>query len=205
MRTTQNQCLSTNRTYLGNGEKVLGNVDDTGHLLDVLNAGLDGLGVVRPGAVEDVLDLLVLSLSPGLVAGATVLDDSTPDGEQADGDDGLLVHDVVLVAQGVDAEGGAGAEDGGLAEQAVAGEGVNDALGLLLGLLGGDIARVADGSGGNGREGTAGDGRSEEGSAYKGRRQQKCQVSVSVAGAANWVPRVVGWVIQRTGSAAHQS
>jgi hypothetical protein len=157
--------------FLGNGEEVLGNVDDTGHLLDVLNASLDGLSVVRPGAVEDVLDLLVLSLSPGLVAGTTVLDETTPDGEQADSDDGLLVHDVVLAAQGVDAEGSAGAEDGGLADEAVTGEGIEDALGLLLGLLGGDIARVADGSGGDGREGTAGDGRSEEGGAYKESRQ----------------------------------
>lgn len=155
-------------THLGNGEEVLGDVNDSGHLLDVVNAGLDGLGVVGPGAVEDALDLLVLSLGPSLVAGTTVLDEAAPDSEQADGNDGLLVHDIVLVAEGVDAEGGTGAEDGGLAEQAVAGEGVDDALGLLLGLLGGDIARVADSGDGDGRDGAAGDGRSEEGSAYKG-------------------------------------
>ncbi|KAI9171288.1 nucleolar complex protein [Paramyrothecium foliicola] len=144
----------------------LGDVNNTAHLLDTLNAGLDGLGVVGASAVKDVLDLLVLGLGPLLVGRATVLDEATPDGEQADGDDGLLVDDVVLVADGVDAQGGGAAEDGGLAEQAAAGESIDDALGLLLGVLGGHVARVAHGSAGHGREGSAGKSRSEEGSAY---------------------------------------
>lgn len=152
-------------SYLGNLKQTLGDVNNTTHLLHVVDAGLDGLGVVGTGAVEDVLDLLVLRLSPGLVAGATVLDEACPDGEQADGNDRLLVHDVVLIAEGVDAETGGAAEDGSLAEQAASGERVEDALGLLLGLLGRDVAGVANGGGGESRECSAGDGRSEERSA----------------------------------------
>lgn len=160
------QCPPPRKAYLGNLEQTLGDVDNTTHLLDVLNATLDGLGVVGTGAVEDVLDLLVLTLGPLLVDGATVLDQTTPDGEQADGNDGLLVHDVVLVADGVDAETCSTAEDGALAEQAATGEGIDDALSLLLGVLGGDIAGMSRGSGGDGRKGPASDGRSEERSAW---------------------------------------
>lgn len=147
--------------YLGNLEHGLGDVDNAAHLLDVLDAGLDGLGVVGTSGVEDALDLLVLALGPLLVGRATVLDETTPDGEQADGDDGLLVHDIVLGGEGVDGETGGGGEDGGLAQHAVAGEGVEDALGLLLGLLGRDAGAGMAG-GGKSRESSAGDGRSEE-------------------------------------------
>jgi hypothetical protein len=149
--------------FLGNLKQGLGDVDNTAHLLNTLNTGLDGLGVVGAGAVEDVLDLLILSLGPLLVGRASVLDEAAPDGEQADGDNGLLVDDVVLVADGVDAQGGGAAEDGRLAEQAATGKGVEDALGLLLGVLGGNIGGVADARGGQGREGTAGEDRSEGG------------------------------------------
>lgn len=171
--------------YLGNLEEALGDVDNTTHLLHVLDAGLDGLGVVGTSAVEDVLDLLVLSLSPGLVAGTAVLDETAPDGEQADGNDRLLVHDVVLIAEGVDAETGSAAEDGRLAEQVASGEGVDDALGLLLGLLGRDVAGVADGGDGESREGSAGDGRSEEGSACL-LRQYAGQLGVNSRG-GRWI------------------
>lgn len=121
--------------------------------------------MVGAGAVEDVLDLLVLSLGPLLVGRAAVLEQTSPDSQQADGNDSLLVHDVVLIAEGVDAETGSTAEEGGLADQVVAGEGIDDALGLLLGLLGGDVAGVSDGSSRDRRGGLAGDGGSEEGSA----------------------------------------
>lgn len=151
--------------YLGDLEEGLGDVNNAAHLLDVLNAGLDGLGVVSAGAVEDVLDLLVLSLSPLLVGRATVLEQTSPDSQQADSHDSLLVHDVVLIAEGVDAETGSTAEEGGLADQVAAGKGIDDALGLLLGLLGGDVAGVSH-SGSRDRRGrSAGDGGSEEGSA----------------------------------------
>lgn len=154
--------ISSPSTNLGNLEERLGDVNNTAHLLNALNAGLDGLSVVGTSAVQDVLDLLVLALGPLLVGRATVLDQTTPDSQQADGDDGLLVDDVVLVADGVDAQGGGAAQDGGLAKQAATGEGVEDALGLLLGVLGGHVAGVAHGSAGHGREGSAGQSRSEE-------------------------------------------
>lgn len=148
--------------FLGHLEHGLGDVDDAAHLLNVLDTGLDGLGVVDAGRVEDVPDLVVLALGPLLVGRAAVLDEAAPDGEQTDGDDRLLVHDVVLAAKGVDAKASTRAENGRLAQQAAAGEAVEDALRLLLGFLsrhaGG--ARVA-GGGGECREGSAGDGRSE--------------------------------------------
>lgn len=152
-------------SLLGNLEQVLGDLNNAAHLLDVLNTALDSLGVVGTGAVEDVLDLVVLRLGPLLVGRATVLDQTTPDGEKADGDDGLLVHDIVLVAEAVDGKTSGAAEDGSLAEKAVAGDGINDALGLLLGLLGRDTALVSRGGSGDGRDGSASEGRSEEGSA----------------------------------------
>lgn len=148
--------------YLGDLKEGLGDVDNAAHLLDVLNAGLDGLGVVGAGAVEDVLDLLVLSLGPLLVGRAAVLEQTSPDGQQAHGNDRLLVHDVVLIAEGIDGETGGTTEEGGLADEAAAGKGVDDALGLLLGLLGGHVARVSHGGGRN-RRGGSGDGGSEEG------------------------------------------
>lgn len=155
----------SSRIYLGNLEERLGDVDNLAHLLDVLNASLDGLGVVGTSAVEDVLDLGVLRLGPLLVRGTTILDQTTPDGEQAEGNDSLLVHDIVLVAEGVDADTGSGAEDGALAEQVVAGDRIDDALGLLLGLLGGNVAVEADGGSGDGGSSSASEDRSEEGSA----------------------------------------
>lgn len=122
--------------------------------------------MVGTGAVEDVLDLVVLRLSPLLVGGTTVLDQGTPDGEKGDGDDGLLVHDVVLAGDGVDGKTSGGAQDSALAEQAVTGKSVDDALGLLLGVLGGNIAVVSRGGNRDGRGSSAGEDGSEEGSAY---------------------------------------
>lgn len=155
-------------SYLGNSEQRLGDVDDTRHLLDVADAVLDGLGVVLAGGVQDALDLLVLCLGPLLVHGATVLDESAPDAQQAEGDDGLLVDDIVLVAEGIDGQTGGGGQDGGLGDQRVAGDGIDDGLGLGLGLLGRDVGRRADGrQGGEGREGSRSDGRSEAGGPWR--------------------------------------
>ena len=157
---------SDGKAYLGNLEKALGDVDNPGHLLDVLNAGLYGLGVVGTSRVQDVLDLLVLAIGPLLVHGGAELDERAPDGEQADGDDGLLVDDVVLVADGVDGETGGGREDGRLGEQAAAGERVDQALGLGLGVLlgggvGGAAARRDEGR--DGGQGAGSNARSEAG------------------------------------------
>lgn len=141
--------------YLGDLEQALGDVDDTAHLLDVVDAGLDCLGVVGTGSVQDASNLLVLALGPLAVHGSSVLDDGTPNTQQAESDDGLLVDDKVLIAEGVDGQSGGGRQDGGLGDERVAGQGVKNGLGLLLGVLGGDVGRVAvagGGEGGDGRE-----------------------------------------------------
>lgn len=139
--------------YLGNLEQALGDLDDTAHLLDVVDASLDSLGVVGAGGVEDASDLLVLALGPFAVHGTSVLDDGTPDTQQAEGDDCLLVDDIVLVAESVDGQTGGGGQDGGLGDERVARQAVDDGLGLLLGVLGGDVGRAAGGGeGGDGRE-----------------------------------------------------
>lgn len=130
-------------THLGNLEKRLGDVDDTSHLLDVLDAGVDGLGVVGASRVQDVADLADLSLGPSGVCWSKVLANSEEDGEKRETDDGLLVDDIVLVAESEDGRAGTGREDGGLGDQGVAWKGIEDRLGLLLWLLSGDAGVVA--------------------------------------------------------------
>jgi hypothetical protein len=130
--------------------------------------------VVGAGAVENVADAVVVTLGPLLEHGGTILDNTSPNGEQADSDDGLLVHDIVLVAEGVDAEAGGTTEKRALGDDVVTGEGLDDALSLLLRLLGGHVARVADGGGrAECGESSASDGRSEEGSAGSASRQTR--------------------------------
>lgn len=155
----------TQLSYLGDGEEALGDVNDAGHLLDVLDAGLDGLGVVGAGRVEDIEDLLVLTLSPLLVSGTAELDQGSPDAEKAEGDDCLLVDDIVLVAQGIDREAGEGREDGRLGEEVAAGKRIDEGLGLGLGVLGGDTGAVARRDGGReGGQSAGSDARPETGS-----------------------------------------
>jgi hypothetical protein len=124
-------------SYLGDLEQGLGDVNNSAEVLDALDALLDGLGVVGAGAVQDAGDLLGLLVGVVLPGGAGVLADGPEDGEQREGDDGLLVDDVQLVADGGDGQTGAGREHGGLGQRAVAGDGdgLHDALGLLLGVL----------------------------------------------------------------------
>ena len=110
-------------SYLGDLEQGLGDVNDTAEVLDALDALLDGLGVVGAGAVQDAGDLLGLLVGVVLPGGAGVLADGPEDGEQREGDDGLLVDDVQLVADGGDGQTGAGREHGGLGQRAVAGDG----------------------------------------------------------------------------------
>lgn len=86
--------------YLRNLEQLLGDFDNVAQRLDILDPFLDGAGVVAPGLVEDVLDLLDLTIRPLLVHGTTVLEDAVEDGQQAEGDDGFLVQDIKLVADG---------------------------------------------------------------------------------------------------------
>ena len=142
--------------YLGNLEQGLGDVNDTAEVLDALDALLHGLGVVGAGAVQDARDLLDLLLGVVGPGRAGVLADSPEDGEQREGDDGLLVDDVELVADGGDRDTGTGGEDGGLAQEVAAGEGVDDALGLLLGC--GLVALQARLDGGHGGLVQGGDG-----------------------------------------------
>ena len=112
--------------------------------------------MVLAGGVEDVLDLVGLVLGPLLVSRATVDGDTGVDGEQTQHDNRLLVDDVELVADGGDRDTGTGGEDGGLAQEVAAGEGVDDALGLLLGC--GLVALQARLDGGHGGLVQGGDG-----------------------------------------------
>ena len=123
------------KTHLGNLEEGFGNVNNTSHLLDVLNALLDGLGVVGTGRVQDAADLLDLSVGPLSVHWSGILSNSEEDGKKGESDNGLLVDDVVLVGESVDSGSGGGGEDGGLGDEGVAWEGIEDGLGLLLWLL----------------------------------------------------------------------
>lgn len=66
-------------TYLGNGEKVLGDIYDTAEVLDTANASLDSAGVVFPSSVQNALDLVVLVLGELRVHGTTVCVDSPVD------------------------------------------------------------------------------------------------------------------------------
>lgn len=151
--------------YLGNGEQSLGNVDDTTHLLDVLDPVLHGLRVVGTSGVQDALDLLVLGLGPLLVHRATILDQSAPDAQQTEGDDGLLVDDVVLVADGVDGQTSSGGQNGGLGDERVPGQGIDDGLRLGLSWVLGHVGRrTGGGQGSQGRECSRSDGGAETGS-----------------------------------------
>jgi hypothetical protein len=158
-------CLS----YLGDLEKGLGDVNDTTEILYALDALLDGRGVVGTGRVQDAGDLLNLLVRIVAPCGTSVLCDSPEDGEQRQGDDGLLVDDVKLVADSRDTETGAGREDGGLGEGAAAGDrhGVQDRLSLLLGVLLGEVG-VEAGLGGDGRQGAERERWAETGGACRG-------------------------------------
>lgn len=100
--------------YLGNLEQALGDVDNAAHLLHAVDTGLDSLGVVGTGSVQDAGNLLVLGLGPLGVHRSSVLENGGPYTQQAERDDGLLVDDIVLVAKGVDGQTGGGGQNGGL-------------------------------------------------------------------------------------------
>ena len=51
-------------TYLGKSEEPLSDVDNILHLLNRLDAILNGLGVLSPRAVENILDALNMTISP---------------------------------------------------------------------------------------------------------------------------------------------
>ena len=100
------------------------------------------------------------------------MSDGPEDGQQAEGDDGLLVDDVELVADGSHAKTSAGREHSGLGDGAVSGDGdcLEQRLSLLLGVLLRHIGVVA-GRGDLGRdgwEGAEGKRRAETGGACCG-------------------------------------
>lgn len=157
--------LIPGKSYLRDSEQLLGDLNNTGHLLDVVDARLDSAGVVGTGGVQDILVLLDLTLSPPTVSGTTVLGHSGEDGKQTEGGDSLLVHHVELVADGGDGDTGGSGQSGGLGNQRVTGDRIEDRLGLLCGLLGGDVGgRASRGQGSDGRD-TDGDSRPQTGGA----------------------------------------
>lgn len=166
-RRIQGSIRLTECTYLGNSEELLGNLNNAGHLGDVVDTLLDSAGVVGTGSVQDILVLLDLTLSPLTVSGATVLANGGEDREQTESSDGLLVHDVQLVADGGNGQTGGGRQGSGLGDQGVAGNSVQDRLRLLGGLLGGNIRSLTRGGqvGSDGRDTTGGKSRSETGCA----------------------------------------
>jgi hypothetical protein len=159
--------MRANHSYLGNSEELLGNLNNAGHLGDVVDTLLNSVGVVGTGSVQDVLVLLDLTLGPLGVSGATVLADSGEDRQQTESGDSLLVHDVQFIANGGNGQTGGGRESSGLGDQRVAGDSVKDGLGLLRGLLGGNVGGRARGGqvGSDGRDTTGGKDRPKSGCA----------------------------------------
>lgn len=105
------------RSNLGNFKKLLGNLNNTTELLHILNAGLDGIGVVGTSRVQNILVLLRLTLSPLSIHGTAIFAESSEDTDQTECDDGFLVEHVKLVADGSDRKTGAGRQDGGLGNE----------------------------------------------------------------------------------------
>lgn len=154
--------------YLGNLKQRLGDINNTRKLGDVVNTLLDGVGVVGTSTVQNVSVLLNLAISPLLVSRATVLGDGSENADNTEKDDGFLVDNVELVADGSDGETGSGGESGGLGDQAVTGEGIEDRLSLLLGVLAGKVRVATDrGEGaGNGSEVASGQSRPQAGGTW---------------------------------------
>ena len=125
--------------YLGDLEELLGDLNNIGQLLDVLDALLDGVGMVGTSGVQNVPLLLDLALSPLLVQRATVLGEGSKDAENREGDDGFLVEDVELIADSGNGKTGSSREDRGLGSHGLTGQGVEDRLGLLLRVLARDV------------------------------------------------------------------
>lgn len=119
-------------SYLGNLEKLLGNVNDTLELLDVLNALLDSIGMLSSSSIQAICVLLDLTLGEGRPGRPTELGNAVEDGQQTEGDDGLLVQDIELVADGGNGCTGGTGENSGLGDEGVAGDGVDDGAGALL-------------------------------------------------------------------------
>lgn len=111
--------------------------------------------MVGTGGVEDTRNLVNLRLSVARPGRASIVSNSPEDGDKGNGHDGFLIYDVEFVANCRSAQTSGSREDGGLGDGAIAGQRINERLGLLLRVLGRDIGVVAgrrDG-GCDGREG----------------------------------------------------
>ena len=165
-------------TCLGDSEEVLGGLDDTTEVRDTADAALDGVGVVVTRSVQDVLDLVGVVLGELLVHGADIVVDTEVDGEEGEEDNGLLVDDVELVADGGDGKTSTGGENADLGGDAVTGKGVQDGLCGLLGLLLRDLgillARGGGREGEGGRGGAEGEGRTGPDGAWEGVSTGNC-------------------------------
>ena len=150
--------------YLGDRKELLGNVNNTGELVDVVHTLLNSAGVVVTGSVQDVLVLLNLALSPLAVSGTTILANGSENAEKTEGGNGFLVQDVELVADGGDGDTGSGGKDGSLGNQGVARKRVEDRLSLLLGVLRDVGGRAGGRNVGSDGEVARGQGRPQAGS-----------------------------------------
>ena len=95
-------------SYLRHLEEGLGNLHNTAELLDTLNSRLDSFGVVGSGSVQNTLDLVDLAVGPLLVHRASIFENSSPNAQETECDNGFLVDDVVFIAKGVDCGTGRG-------------------------------------------------------------------------------------------------
>lgn len=117
---------------LGDGVETLGHIHDIGLLRDLVDAVLHGLGVAGAGLVQDTGDLVDRRVSPVLVG----LDDRAADESRKDQetsqDHGLVVGHVELVRDGEGGETGTEGDPGGLRDQRVTRERVNERRRLRL-------------------------------------------------------------------------
>ena len=147
-------------TCLRDSEKILGDINHATEILDVVDAALDSVDVVLPRTVQDGLDLVGVVVGEVLVHRPNVRVHAPVDGEQRQHDNGLLVHDVDLIADGCDGKTGASGKQTNLAGQAVAGQSVEDRIGGGLRVLDRNLRRLAIGAtGGGGVEGSGEGGR----------------------------------------------
>lgn len=106
---------------LGDGKKLLGGLNNSTKVLDIVDAGLDSIGVLFTSLVQNVLDLVVLPLGPRLEHRSTIMSDGPENAEKRESYDGFLVDDVNLVADRGNGETGTGGEDGGLRSKTATG------------------------------------------------------------------------------------
>ena len=75
------------RTYLGNLEELLGDLNDITQGLDILDARFDGICVTILCCVHDIFDLLNLASRPFIVHRPPVFEDTVEDTQQAESHD----------------------------------------------------------------------------------------------------------------------